>query len=181
MRLTTLFRATLFQVLALSLLATVNVQAASTYYFSALGNDSTGAGTLASPWKSISKFNSLSLRPGDSALFKAGETFNGKLYLDANDSGVNSSTGALIAPVKIGSYGASGANTRANIVSPYGDLGIQVYNAGGIELSDLNVVSGGINTAARTHGIDFLSSRTATQPPLALKYRRKFNKILFAI
>ncbi len=41
-------------------------------------------------------------------------------------------------------------------------MGIKVYNAGGIELSDLNVVSGGVNTSARTHGIDFISDRTST-------------------
>ena len=38
---------------------------ASQYYFSAAGHDQTGDGTELQPWRSISKFNTLDLEPGD--------------------------------------------------------------------------------------------------------------------
>jgi hypothetical protein len=133
----------------------------SKYYFSSLGNDATGNGSLASPWQSIGKFNTLSLRPGDSALFRAGDTFTGKMWLDANDAGTNG-IGSLVAPVTIGSFGAVGATTRAKIVSPYNNEGFVAYNAG-IDLNDLEFVSGGFSNV-RTNGVHFDGPRRCRAP-----------------
>ncbi len=52
------------------LLALAHELSAANYYFSALGNDAIGNGSLASPWKTIGKFNTLDLNPGDSAYFR---------------------------------------------------------------------------------------------------------------
>jgi hypothetical protein len=79
---------------------------AATYYFSGAGNDLLGNGSAAKPWKTIDKFNQLNLDPGDSALFRAGDSFSGRLWLDETDAGT-SAAGRLIAPVRIGSYGAA--------------------------------------------------------------------------
>ncbi|MEJ7684845.1 MAG: hypothetical protein WKG06_44765 [Segetibacter sp.] len=60
---------------------------AATYYFStSSGNDSrtsTQAKNPSTPWKTISKLNSFfsSLQPGDSVLFKRGETFYGSVTI----------------------------------------------------------------------------------------------------
>lgn len=76
----------------------------ATYYFStALGNDSntsTQAQNTATPWKTISKFNSFfsSLNAGDSALFNRGEIFPGAM--------VPSKNGASGNPIHVGSYGS---------------------------------------------------------------------------
>ncbi|HMO83664.1 MAG TPA: right-handed parallel beta-helix repeat-containing protein [Lacipirellulaceae bacterium] len=147
--------------LAAALLATLPNARGATYYFSAAGDDATGNGTQAKPWRSIAKFNSLQLKPGDSALFRAGDQFTGKMWMDMNDSGT-SAMGHLIAPVRIGSYGAVGETTRARIISPFNNEAFVAHNAGGIELSDLEFVSGGFNNNSRTNGVHFLSDRVAS-------------------
>jgi hypothetical protein len=147
--------------------------AAATYYFSQGGNDVSGLGTAARPWRSIDKFNSLDLRPGDSALFRAGDEFTGRMWLNESDSGVSSS-GALIAPIKIGSYGATPAATRARFISPLNSEGFVALNAGGIELSDLDFVSGGF-TSTRTQGIDFLSTKAKSSTLARLQHVRVSN------
>ncbi|MEP6594632.1 MAG: right-handed parallel beta-helix repeat-containing protein [Ginsengibacter sp.] len=75
---------------------------ATNYYFSSVsGNDdrtSLQAKTPSSPWKTIDKLNSFfsSLQPGDSILFKRGETFYGSITV--NKSGTSHS------PIVIGAY-----------------------------------------------------------------------------
>lgn len=77
---------------------------ATTYYFSAGdGNDSytsTQAQSQATPWKTLSKLNAFfhQLKPGDSVLFKRGETFNGNIV--ALKSGLPGQ------PIVLGAYGS---------------------------------------------------------------------------
>ncbi len=144
-----------------AVIAAAPLASAATYHFSAAGNDATGNGSLAKPWQSVAKFNQLNLSPGDNVLFRAGDTFSGRMWLDESDSGT-SAAGHLISPVKIGSYGAVGATTRATIVSPYNNEGFVAYNAGGIELSDLEFVSGGFNGNSRTNGVQFMSDKVGS-------------------
>ena len=78
--------------------------ASTTYYFSQSGSDSNTAiqaQDIATPWKTLDKFNELSLQPGDSVLFKRGDSFFGKMII--------SSSGTAANPIVIGSYG-SGEN-----------------------------------------------------------------------
>jgi hypothetical protein len=49
------------------------------YYFATAGNDAAGTNSQATPWQTISKANGLTLAPGDSLLFKGGDTFSGTL------------------------------------------------------------------------------------------------------
>src|SRR5688572_15533760 len=88
---------------------------AAQYYFSADGHDQSGKGTELQPWRTISKFNSLDLEPGDSVLFRAGDMFHGSLFLDSDDTGTDSN-GQLIAPIIVSSYGG-GPFGRASIRS----------------------------------------------------------------
>jgi hypothetical protein len=59
------------------------------YHFSGLGSDSAGDGSLAHPWQSIGKLNSLDLNPGDNVLLRAGDTFVGNIVLNADDTATN--------------------------------------------------------------------------------------------
>jgi len=61
---------------------------ATDYYFANAGNDVSGAGTIGSPWQTITKLNSIysTLSSGDSVLFKAGDTFTGSITV--NKAGV---------------------------------------------------------------------------------------------
>jgi hypothetical protein len=78
---------------------------AGNYYFSSLsGNDSRSilqAQSPATPWKTINKLNSFfaNLKPGDSVLFKTGETFTGNI--------VGTQSGTQAAPIVISAYGTS--------------------------------------------------------------------------
>lgn len=75
---------------------------ATTYYFSANSGDdsrsSTQARNSSTPWKSLSKLNSIfsSLQPGDAVLLKRGETFYGSIIV--KKSGTSGS------PITIGAY-----------------------------------------------------------------------------
>ena len=161
---------------ALAAIAAAPPVDAASYYFSSLGNDATGNGSLATPWQSIGKLNSLSLRPGDNALFRAGDTFTGKMWLDANDAGTNA-LGNFVAPVTISSYGAVGATTRAKIVSPYNSEAFVAYNAGGIDLSNLEFVSGGFSNGGRTNGVHFLLDQAAHGAFSRVKHIRVDNVV----
>jgi hypothetical protein len=149
---------------------------AATYYFSGAGNDLLGNGSAAKPWKTIDKFNQLNLDPGDSALFRAGDSFSGRMWLDETDAGT-SAAGRLIAPVRIGSYGAAGSTTRATIISPHSKEGFVAYNAGGVELRDLEFVSGGFAASSRTNGVQFLSDKTRSSSLLQLEHVRVNNVV----
>lgn len=119
----------------LAVLAVVVARAAfgSDYYFSAVGNDLTGDGSSASPWKSISKLNSLDLEPGDNVLLRAGDTFAGNILLGANDSATDANGVFSGNPIYFGAYGVG---PRPVISSATGN-GLRVTNAGGLEIHGL--------------------------------------------
>jgi hypothetical protein len=95
------------------------------YCFSPAGSDDSGDGSVARPFQSIAKANTLTLHPGDRVLFEADQTFAGNFRLD-NDSGTARQ------PIVIGSYGAGRARIDAQ-----GDIGVAVHNAGGVTVRDL--------------------------------------------
>lgn len=76
---------------------------ANTYYFSSSSGDDSRTTTEAqnpnTPWKSISKLNSIIslLAPGDSILFKRGDTFYGSIYISVS--------GLLSLPIVFSAYG----------------------------------------------------------------------------
>jgi Right handed beta helix region len=126
---------------------------ASQYFFSLQGNDQTGNGSQASPWRSINKFNTLELGPGDGVFFRAGDVFSGSMELDEEDTGTNSS-GQLIAPITITSYGG-GPLDRATIRSASNKQALLSYNNGGISLSNLEFANGGTYQSNPASGIEF--------------------------
>jgi hypothetical protein len=128
----------------------INAASGNVYYFSNLGNDQAGNGSQVNPWRSIAKFNSLDLAPGDSVLFRGGDTFMGSMSLDQNDSGTDTS-GNLIAPIRIGSYGSGRATVRSSSTS----AAFTSRNNGGIELRDLEFTNGGSFSSNSASGIQF--------------------------
>ena len=56
---------------------------ATTYYFAASGNDANNGTSTSTPWKTLSKFNSVfsSRSPGDNFLFNRGDVFYGKIII----------------------------------------------------------------------------------------------------
>src|ERR1700692_1314172 len=72
---------------------------ATTYYFSASGDDANNGTSISTPWKTLNKFNSVfaSKSPGDNFLFNRGDVFYGKIII--------SRSGSSAAPITIGAYG----------------------------------------------------------------------------
>ena len=69
---------------------------ATDYYFSASGNDN-NAGTESSPFQSLNKINSLSLKAGDRLLFRRGDMFAGTFTVTTN--------GTSSSPISFDAYG----------------------------------------------------------------------------
>lgn len=88
---------------------------AQTYYFSASGNDATGAGTIASPWRSLSKAQEVLLAVGGNValLFKRGDEFTSTTGLNVPHQNVT-----------IGAYGDE------NLPKPLFSAFAIKYNAG---------------------------------------------------
>jgi len=85
-------------VFCLILLVCPSTVLAATYYVDAVsGNDSQSGTSQGSAWRTVSKVNSASLAPGDTVLFKHGQTFSGDL--DSSEDGASG------APITISSFG----------------------------------------------------------------------------
>jgi len=114
-----------------------------TYFVSPRGNDTNTGISPQDPWQSISKINSIDLKPGDIVLFEGNNEYSGNIYLD-NKDGNNSAN-----PIKISSYGTGKATIKAG-----SSFGIYAYNTSGITIDNLIIAGNGINT--NTHsGIYF--------------------------
>jgi hypothetical protein len=73
-----------------------------TYYVDSVGGEDTNAGTSSnSPWKTITKVNATMFKPGDSVLFKRGDTWKQTLVVP--------SSGTPALPITFGAYGSGNA------------------------------------------------------------------------
>ena len=118
---------------------------ATTYYFSTSGNDANNGTSTATPWQTLSKFNSIITArvAGDVILFKRGDTFYGSITINKAGSSGN--------PITLGAYG-TGANpiiTGFTTVSAWTNLGSNIWESTSAisTLSTVNmVVISGVNT-----------------------------------
>ena len=70
---------------------------ATVYYVSTAGSDSNTGTSTDKPWKTLSKVNSFSFKPGDQILFKRGEQWSGTITVKQ--------AGASGSPITYGAYG----------------------------------------------------------------------------
>jgi hypothetical protein len=90
-----------------------------------MGNNSNAGTTTGASWQTISKVNSFTLSPGDSVLFKGGDTFTGTLTV--NQSGTSGSH------IVYGSYG-----TGLPVFSGFTTLSTWTNEGGGIYSATLS-------------------------------------------
>lgn len=84
--------------------------AGTTYYVDSTGGDDGNNGTSqASAWRSLDKVNATTFAPGDKILFKAGESWNGRLWPKGSGSSGN--------PIIIDMYGSGSKPLIAGITS----------------------------------------------------------------
>src|SRR4051812_50188649 len=105
---------------------------ASDYYVSRAGSDASAGTSTGAAWQTLARVNSVVLRPGDRVLLRGGDTFSGKLSLDAADAGTAS------APIAIGSYGSGRATLAAGAASA-----LSVYNTSRVTIAKLHLVGAG--------------------------------------
>ncbi len=114
--------------LALLFLSTQSLAGRNFYFSTSIGNDSrtsTQAQNPSTPWKTITKLNSFfpSLAPGDSVLFKRGESFYGSIIV--------TKSGTSTLPIIIGAYG-TGAKpiiSGFSTISSWTSLGGGIYQS----------------------------------------------------
>lgn len=123
--------------------------AGATYYVDTENGDDSDSGTSTTgAWKTIGAANAANFEPGDRLLFAGGQTFAGNLRLGAEDAGTAAE------PVEVGSYGEGMANISAG-----SGKGVSVYNAGGVEVSNLTVTGAGRAAGNEASGIEFYTDR----------------------
>lgn len=107
---------------------------AATFYLSSSGGSDENDGlTPATAWQTIEKANSLELVPGDSVLFKAGETFTRKLTV-INEGGIAGS------PIIFSSYDEG----EKPIIDGNGHLSsVHITNSGHLHFSNLKIINDG--------------------------------------
>jgi len=97
-----LVRKTFYRLLLISVTVLyVNTANAAIYYVSATGSDANSGTSTSLPWRTLTKVNSFTPKPGDQILFKRGDSWKGTLIPRA--SGTSGS------PIIYGAYG-TGAN-----------------------------------------------------------------------
>ena len=129
-------------------------QLLSTYYVSPYGNDARSGTSSGSAWKTISRVNRQTLKPGDKVLFQGGKSFSGSLVVNSNEGGT------AYKQVVFATYGSG----RATINSG-GAEGLKILNTAGIAISNLNFNGSGM-TRSKTSGINFA---------LTAKYKKLSN------
>ena len=134
------------------------------YYVSAEGDDLNDGLTPETPIKTLSKASSLSLKAGDSVLFKKGDTFVGNLrYSDLEGSKEN--------PITIASYGEGDERpviTNGNETLQGGDI-VGIYNSRGVVVRDLKIdayASSAAYSETVVTGITYSYGKTIDKPNL---------------
>lgn len=116
---------------------------ATDYYVSPNGDNENTGMSPSSAWRTISRVNVHTFKPGDNIYFEGGYRFRGSLYFNASDSGTATN------PVTLSSYGTG----RAVIYSVSGN-GLYAYNCAGFDIRDINFEGSGPSTNNGT-GISF--------------------------
>lgn len=110
------------------------------YYVDPSSTATTANGTLAFPWKTIAQVNSGTtlLNPGDSVLFKRGQTFSGRLTI--------SRSGSASAPIVYSNYGSGNLPEFNNAIT---DI-INITNKQYVVIDGIKIVDNSISTTDHT-------------------------------
>ena len=113
---------------------------ATNYYVDPSSTATTANGTLAFPWKTISQVNSGTtlLNPGDSVLFKRGQSFSGRLTI--------SRSGSVSAPIVYGNYGSGNLPEFNNAIT---DI-INITNKQYVVIDGIKIIDNSISTTDHT-------------------------------
>lgn len=98
-----------FSLFFFALMLVTGIANATDYFVSATGNDSNNGTSQTTPWKSLSKVQSVcnngTIKAGDNILFKRGEVFTGSVLM-ASIWGYSANSGTAAKPITFGAYGS---------------------------------------------------------------------------
>jgi hypothetical protein len=118
---------------------------ARAWYLDTSGDDAND-GSITHPWKTLQKLNSQPLRPGDSLLFRGGQSFGGTLKPENGGSSLH--------PVSVGSYGSKEPATIDG-----GDSAAMVlYHVGHVHIRYLRLTGNGRKTGNTKDGLLLVES-----------------------
>ena len=121
---------------------------AASYYVSSTGDDLNAGTSVAAPWATISKVNSVVFQPGDALYFEGGQTFSGSIFIPSTNA--NDPNNIFV----ISSYGTGKA-----IINAGTSYGLYAYNTQGFSIT--NLIFDGNSTATNTNaGIIVFSDLT---------------------
>jgi len=105
------------------------------YYVSSLGNDANSGLSPNAPWKTIAKVNSATLSPGNSVLFRRGDTFYGSL--------IPKNSGTSLKSITYGAYGTGNKPIISGFekLTNWTGIGNGIYSATTTAVSALNIVN----------------------------------------
>lgn len=154
------------QILILLLLLSSAISNATIYYVSSSGSDSNNGTSIATPFLTLSKVNSLTLVAGDQILFKKGDTFYGTI--------TNNESGSIGNYITYGAYGTGNNPIISGFtsVTSWTNLGSNIWESTNAvsTLTTCNMVAvNGVNTAmgrwpngTQNDGYLNVDSKTAT-------------------
>ncbi len=113
---------------------------ATNYYVDPSSTATTANGTLAFPWKTIAQVNSGTtlLNPGDSVLFKRGQSFSGRLSIPRS--------GSAAAPIVYSNYGSGNLPEFNNAIT---DI-IYISNKQYVVIDGIKIIDNSISTTDHT-------------------------------
>jgi hypothetical protein len=116
---------------------------ATDYYVSADGDDD-NPGTFSEPFRTYAPVNGLDLEPGDSVLFRGGDTFEGTLRLTQQDEGTEAE------PIVLTSYGTGRATLNGGTTQ-----GALIQSTRHIRVENLHFIGDGRKTGNISNGLEF--------------------------
>ncbi len=142
------------------ILAATGVANAATYYVDGNAGNDSNPGTLASPWRSLTKVNNTTYAPGDTILLRRGSVWQGLLAPCASTH----CSGTAAAPIKIDSYDTGTVSHGPPQVNGAGSGEATLYmlNQSYWEIRNLEITNTG-PTGFHYVGIQLVCSSTTAQ------------------
>ncbi len=158
----------LLAILQLSYSQKKTAAAIHNYYFSSTGNDYND-GTFTHPFNSISKFNSLALKPGDKIYFKAPDTFNGSMFIDSSKYGTPKKN------IIISSYG----NGKATINSG-NEIAFLLHKTKYIKIKNITFIGSGRKNGNTKDGVRIDSSSNISVNDIKISGFQKAGLMIYS-
>jgi Right handed beta helix region len=137
------------------------------YYVNAKGNDA-NQGTQNKPFKTISKINSLDLKPGDTVYFRAGQIFEGSLELRALSGTKNK-------PIVITAYGRDNA-----MIDSKDSAAVRVYKSSFVVVKRFTLRGSGRKTGNVKDGMAIINSRNIDVADLDISGFQKSGLLIYS-